>query len=88
MIPSGFDEANGTLGPPQGISEDDVSSLRVWRGLCGNQRVVISCWRPTRAEMDEIARTGRVWLYMWGDTMPPALVSGDPPMFQASEATR
>lgn len=80
MDAASFDQANSTLGPPRGLGEDDVTSLRVWRGSYeDSQPVVISCWKPTRAELDEIERTGRVWLHIWGATMPPALVSGFEP---------
>lgn len=77
MQPSNFDEANTNLGPPQGVGEDQCSTLRVCRGLLqGKTPVVISCWKPDRAELEEIMRTGRVWLMIWGQTQPPAFVSG------------
>jgi hypothetical protein len=41
--------------------------------------VVVSCWKPDAAELAEINRTGRVWLYVWGVSMPPCVVSGHHP---------
>lgn len=84
MEPSSFDEANATLGPPRGMRESagepgGVASLRVWRG----DGRVVSCWKPTRAEIDEIARTGRVWVQVLGDTMPPMSVEGVSPFTAA-----
>jgi hypothetical protein len=81
MIPANFDEANGQLGPPEGMSEDECHTLRVWRGPREGDGapMVISCWKPTQEELKEIQRTGRVWLWIMGNTMPPAFISGSHP---------
>jgi hypothetical protein len=41
--------------------------------------VVVSCWKVTREELDQIIATGRVWLTVCGETMPPCEVSGTRP---------
>ena len=52
--------------------EKDCDALSVWRGLTqGGQPVVISCWKLTKEELEEINKTGRVWLWVHGLTMPP-----------------
>jgi hypothetical protein len=80
MIPSGFDESNDFLSQPEGMTVEECVPLCVWRGDIDNGiPVVISCWKPTQAELDEIQRTGRVWLMVWGHTMPPVAISGDYP---------
>lgn len=78
MFPANFDEANTNMAPPEGVSEDEVGTLRVWKGsgTSGEGSIVISCWKPTQEELEEIQRTGRVWLWIMGKTMPPAFVSG------------
>jgi hypothetical protein len=38
--------------------------------------VVISCWKVTQEELEEIQRTGRVWLMVYGVTMPPVVLCG------------
>lgn len=80
MLPSNFDESNGSLDPPKGVSPDECHPLYVFR----DGRHVVSCWRVTQDELDEINRTGRVWLTIWGPTMPPALPSGTYP-FKVNE---
>lgn len=81
MLASNFDESNGSLDPPEGVSVDACQPLFVFRdGLH-----VVSYWKPTQEELDEINRTGRVWLMIWGGTMPPALLLGETP-FQEAEA--
>ena len=77
MVPSGFDQENGVLDPPIGMDATDCHALSVWRGLTyGDTPVVISCWKVTAEELEEIRRTGRVWLYIMGTTMPPAYPTG------------
>lgn len=83
----GFDEQNGVLGPPRGMTEEMVQSASVFRGrtdLHGLDDVpcVVTCWKPTVEELAEIQRTGRVWLMLIGQSMPPALVSGVSPFLQ------
>lgn len=76
-FPTGFDEENGDLGPPKGCSEDEVSSLSVLQTKYDDGTpVVISCWKLTQEELEEVIRTKRVWLGIHGSTMPPAWVSG------------
>lgn len=85
MFPTGFDEENGVLHPPPGVDIEEVQMLSVWRGGIKDietgklSPVVISCWKPTKEELEEINKTGRVWLYIWGETMPPASVGGQNP---------
>lgn len=79
MIATAFDEDNAVLGPPKGKSEEEVHSLSVHKGMMGVSPVVISCWKPTKEELEEINRTGRVWLVVCGNTMPPVMVEGISP---------
>jgi hypothetical protein len=83
MIPCSFDEANGQLGPPDGLTEDEVGTIRVYHGQneAGN-KFVVSCWRVTPAEIQEIARTGRIWLITMSGMMPTILQARKPVMSQ------
>lgn len=45
---------------------------------------VISCWRPTPAEMQEIMQTGHVWVRVKGTTQPPMEVTGHRPFDNTS----
>lgn len=85
MDPCGFDEANHVLGPPEGLREDQVGSLRCMIGLMGSAPVIISCFRATPADIAEIQRTGRVWLTVMGTGMPPVIVSSRKPNMSADE---
>ena len=74
MEPCFFDEANLTMAPPDGMTEDQVQTIRVQRAEVDGMPVVISCFKPTQDELDEIQRTGRVWLTVLGHAMPPVIL--------------
>jgi len=80
MEPASFDQADTVLDKPQGFSHDQCGALSVFRGRRSDGLpVVISCWKPTREELAEIQRTGRVWLMVIGETMPPCYLDGHNP---------
>lgn len=67
-----FEESNQLFGPPKGMTEDEVHTLYTYKG----DRQVISCWKVTQEELEEIQKTGRVWLIVMGNDMPPVNLSG------------
>jgi hypothetical protein len=72
MIPTAFDEENGVLHPPPGVSSKDCDMLSIWRGQYADGQVcIISCWKLTKEELEEINKTGRVWLHIHASCMPP-----------------
>lgn len=80
MIPTGFDEENDVLGKPPGMTADECEALSVWRGEYANGiPVVVSCWKLRKEELEEIVRTGRVWLTVLGQTMPPVAINVQSP---------
>lgn len=83
MQPTAFDEENCVLDKPKELSSDECAALSVWRGISTKGiPVVISCWKMTKEELEEISKTGRVWLMVCGPTMPPCAVEGLKPFVQ------
>lgn len=77
MIPTAFDEENMVLNKPNAMTANQCEALSVYRGqYVDGTPVVISCWKMTAEEMEEVKRTGRIWLTVMGATMPPAHLSG------------
>lgn len=73
--PCGFDEANTNYGPPAGMTEQQVSTIRahVQHASGGGMppaRIVTTCWKLSAEELEEIKRTGRVWFRSWGGLTP------------------
>lgn len=81
MQATNFKESNQVIGPPKGVSEDDVQSINAWAGPMPpeNWPVMITCWKPSKEELQEVIDTGRVWLHVYGHVMPPVSVSGHHP---------
>lgn len=80
MIPASFDESNAVLSRPPSMTDEECAPLSILNAVTDNGRgirsVVISCWKLTAEELAEVQRTGRVWLTVFGETMPPVSVDG------------
>ena len=80
MVPTAFDEENTVLNPPKGMSAEECSVMSVWIGYLENMiPVTISCWKMTAEELEEITRTGRVWLIAMGHSTNPVSMRGSNP---------
>lgn len=80
MIATSFPESNNALSRPPGMTDEECEALSVYRGLAPDgHSVVISCFKATREEREEFLRTGRIWLWVWGQTMPPVALGTQNP---------
>lgn len=70
-----FDGANVLLIAPRG-QEETCNDLHVFR----NRRMVVSCWQLEPHELEEIARTGKVFLSVAGPTQPPVYLATESEM--------
>ncbi|MCB1516095.1 MAG: hypothetical protein KDJ19_00545 [Hyphomicrobiaceae bacterium] len=68
----GFEGASSIFRAPPGMAQDECYDLQAFSD--GQQ--VISCWRLTAEELQEVQRTGVVWLSITGRTLSPVFVSG------------
>lgn len=86
-VPCSFDESDEVLDKPPDMSVDECSPLSILRVSNGSDvPTVISCFKLTAEELIEVNRTGRVWLGVYGFTMPPAYISGVKPFRLTGEA--
>ncbi len=80
MTPTSFAESNRALGRPRDMTEEQCEPLSVYVGVRSDELpVVISCWKLTPEELEEINRTGRVWLHVIGRSMPPVILQVETP---------
>lgn len=78
MVPTAFNEENATLDAPPGMENCDP--LPVYCGRCTNGHpMIVSCWKFTEDEIEEIKRTGRLWLVVHGSVMVPVSLTGTYP---------
>ena len=89
MIPSSFPESNGYFDKPKGMTRDQCDALATF--AYADQEtgipVVISCWKPTKEELEEINHTGRIWVYHFGLGLQPHAVSGHNPFTPIKEVS-
>jgi len=81
MIGREFPQQTTVLGPPEGMTVDEVHTLPVRI----DERQVISCWQPTDEEREASARGGPVYVGVLGSSMPPIWVAGTNP-FEEGES--
>ena len=75
MIPVKFEQANKVYTAPAGMTVEQCGDLHAYKGeMHDGQQVVISCFQLTQEELDEVKRTGKVWLWVFGAGMPPVAV--------------
>lgn len=80
MFPTSFDEANRVYDKPSDMSYEQCEALSVWAGKnTDGGDVIVSCWKPTAKELEEINKTGRVWCIFYGTGLPPHCLSGQSP---------
>jgi hypothetical protein len=79
-VPSSFVESNEVLDKPREMSREECDALAVLRTETVNGfPAIVSCWKLTREELDEINKTGRIWLSVIGNNMPPVYLAGTKP---------
>jgi hypothetical protein len=73
-----FGEMTAKLGPPKGATEEEVYTLPVQRYLDNNseQPSIISAWKFSDEEMEEITRTKIAYHSCWGYSLPPMFIAG------------
>lgn len=85
MIPTTFDQQNKIYTKPEGWIDEQCSDLPTWEGsvkVVGTEMeipAIISCWKLSYEDLQEIQKTGCVWLSITGKVMPPVSVSVENP---------
>jgi hypothetical protein len=88
MLPTTFKESNFVFTKPKDMTDEQCFDLPVWKGNApcdeaGNQLpVIISCWKLSKEDLEEIQNTGKIWLSITGNGMPPVSLFTDNPFKQ------
>lgn len=67
-----FADVNQTFVGPAGSGISDLP-------VHVTSKTVVSCWKLTPLEVQEVLKTGRVWVHILGHTVIPLAVSGHDP---------
>lgn len=75
-----FEESNIVFDKPNDMTREQCNALSCFRGPTTEGDIVtISCFKCTKEELEEINKTGRVWVYHFGTYLQPHSVSGTNP---------
>lgn len=83
-----FPGANVRLDAPPGL-EEQVHDIVAYKGpcTCGDcPEQVVTCWRLSPEELEQVKKTGVVWLYLMGPSMQPAYIGTDSPFHQEDQS--
>lgn len=85
MLPIDFPEKNLVYTKPQGWTDEQCGDLPAWKGEVpldekGNTTTaIISCWQLSKEDLEEVQRTGKIWLSVTMPVQPPvSLFTGNP----------
>lgn len=76
MKPVQFKEQNVIYIKPDGMTDEQCSSLHAFKGGDGN---IVSCWEPSKEDIKRIKAGGKVWLTVKGISQPPVHLSTHTP---------
>lgn len=65
---------------PADMTDEECMDLPVFKGTYADGLPsIISCWQLSKEDLEEIQRTGKVWLRIVGHGMPPVSVFTENP---------
>jgi hypothetical protein len=91
MLPTSFPESNFVYTKPKDWTDEQCMDLPVWKGPVpiddagATAPTIISCWKLSKEDLEEINRTGCVWLLITGTGMPPVSVAAENPFTQTPQ---
>lgn len=80
MVPTAFDGENLVLDKPPTMSADECGAISMRRDVTpSGMPIMISCWKITKEELEILAKTGRIWLTICGNLVPPVRLTVERP---------
>lgn len=80
MLPTTFKESNFTFTKPKGMTDEQCMDLPVFKGIdTDGNPVIISCWKFSKEDLEEILKTGQIYLQIAGHGMPPVRLFTESP---------
>lgn len=83
-----FEQSNLKLTKPKDMTEEECGTLDVFKGLCilgepGREaNCVISCWGLDSSDLNMLLVTGKIWVFVYGENMPPIALTVKNPFKQ------
>lgn len=92
MLPTSFEGSNFVFTKPKDMTDEQCVDLPVWRGMVPVDDAgtlfpaIISCWRFSKEDLEEIQKTGCIWLSITGTAMPPVSLFTENPFVTPTDA--
>lgn len=72
MLPVDFEGANFTFTKPEGMTDEQCMSLKVYRGPDGRGNpIILTAWRHNKEDLEALNNGGNLWISISGTGMPP-----------------
>lgn len=83
MLPTSFEQSNFVFTKPADMTDEECGDLPVWKGTATDGfPVIISLWKLSKEDLEEIQKTGSIWLSITGQGMPPVSLFTENPFVQ------
>ena len=83
MLPVDFKEANFTFNKPSDMTDEQCSSLRVFKGQYSDgMPCIISKWQPNKEDIEAINNGEGIYLSITGHGMPPVSIFTENPFME------
>lgn len=79
MIPCAFDEANCIYDKPESMTDEQCGPINAFLGISTTGPIIITCWKLTVEELEEVKRTGRIWCWHYGTALQPHVLEATSP---------
>jgi hypothetical protein len=80
MYPTDFDQSNQVIDKPPDMTREECLPINAFIGeSTEGYPAIVTCWKPTKEELEEINRTGRVWCILYSHVIPPHYIAGSNP---------
>lgn len=80
MIPIDFPGANAVATAPEGMTQDQVAPIPIFKGEIkggplDSMPIIICAWKPSETDIELLRKGGAVYLSVIGAGLPPHILS-------------
>ncbi|HRQ17715.1 MAG TPA: hypothetical protein PL085_11605 [Agriterribacter sp.] len=88
MLPTTFEGSNFVFTKPADMTDEQCSDLPVYKGHdAAGMPCIISCWKFSKEDLEEVQRTGCIYLAVTGHGTPPVSLFTENPFVQPNVQT-
>jgi hypothetical protein len=81
--PIEFDQQNFIFDKPESMTDEECVPLPVHKTQNTDHPQFISCWQLDEKELAEVAKTGKIYLSVFGDGHQPVSIAGQTPFIES-----